>query len=80
MSYVDLLNLPYNQQIAPAANIGNSALRGVVGQNASLLDTKKNDIAHFGVKKKCGRPNCLANVLLNSLLVTGCGAHILNSP
>lgn len=40
-SYVDLLNLPYNQQIAPSANFGNTALRSAVGQNASLLNTKK---------------------------------------
>jgi TPR repeat protein len=40
-SYIDLTNLPYNQQIAPAANFGNAALRGAVGQNASLLDAKK---------------------------------------
>ncbi|KAL5121219.1 Chitin synthase 4 [Pleosporales sp. CAS-2024a] len=40
-SYIDLVNLPYNQQIAPAANLGNAQLRTAVGQNASLLDTKK---------------------------------------
>ncbi|KAH7124003.1 hypothetical protein B0J11DRAFT_327584 [Dendryphion nanum] len=51
-SYVDLLNLPYNQQIAPAANIGNTALRSAVGQNASLLDTKKTlDMYRANVKK-----------------------------
>ncbi|CAO2656827.1 Nn.00g056300.m01.CDS01 [Neocucurbitaria sp. VM-36] len=51
-SYVDLLNLPYNQQIAPAANLGNAALRGAVGQNASLLDTKKTlDMYRANVKK-----------------------------
>lgn len=51
-SYVDLLNLPYNQQIAPAANLGNAALRGAVGQNASLLDTKKTlDMYRGNVKK-----------------------------
>ncbi|KAF2001198.1 HCP-like protein [Amniculicola lignicola CBS 123094] len=52
ISYVDLLNLPYNQQIAPAANIGNSQLRHAVGQNASLLDTKKTlDMYRANVKK-----------------------------
>ncbi len=51
-SYVDLLNLPYNQQIAPSANLGNAALRGAVGQNASLLDTKKTlDMYRANVKK-----------------------------
>ncbi|KAF2281305.1 HCP-like protein [Westerdykella ornata] len=52
-SYVDLLNLPYNQQVAPTANVfGNAQLRGVVGQNASLLDTKKTlDMYRQNVKK-----------------------------
>ncbi|KAF2634112.1 protoplast regeneration and killer toxin resistance protein, partial [Massarina eburnea CBS 473.64] len=51
-SYVDLLNLPYNQQIAPAANLGNSQLRHAVGANASLLDTKKTlDMYKINVKK-----------------------------
>lgn len=51
-SYVDLLNLPYNQQIAPSANIGNTQLRDSVGQNASLLDTKKTlDMYRQNVKK-----------------------------
>ncbi|KAJ8106091.1 hypothetical protein OPT61_g9771 [Boeremia exigua] len=57
VSYVDLLNLPYNQQIAPAANIGNSKLRGAVGQNASLLDTKKTlDMYRANVKKTQDSP------------------------
>lgn len=53
VSYVDLLNLPYNQQIAPAANIGNSQqLRSAVGANASLLDTKKTlEMYRANVKK-----------------------------
>ncbi|KAF1959217.1 HCP-like protein [Byssothecium circinans] len=51
-SYVDLLNLPYNQQIAPAANLGNTQLRHAVGANASLLDTKKTlDMYKLNVKK-----------------------------
>lgn len=51
-SYVDLLNLPYNQQIAPAANMSNAQLRTAVGQNASLLDTKKTlDMYRANVKK-----------------------------
>lgn len=52
VSYIDLLNLPYNQQIAPAANIGNAQLRGAVGANASLLDSKKTlDMYRANVKK-----------------------------
>lgn len=51
-SYVDLVNLPYNQQIAPAANLGNAQLRTAVGQNASLLNTKKTlDMYRANVKK-----------------------------
>lgn len=52
MSYVDLLNLPYNQQIAPSASIGNAQLRTAVGQNASLLDTKKTLDMYRGNLKK----------------------------
>jgi TPR repeat protein len=51
-SYVDLVNLPYNQQIAPAANLSNAALRTAVGQNASLLDTKKTLEMYRGNVKK----------------------------
>ncbi|KAF1975170.1 HCP-like protein [Bimuria novae-zelandiae CBS 107.79] len=52
VSYIDLLNLPYNQQIAPAANIGNAQLRGAVGANASLLDSQKTlDMYRANVKK-----------------------------
>ncbi|KAH7069257.1 hypothetical protein FB567DRAFT_456827 [Paraphoma chrysanthemicola] len=51
-SYIDLVNLPYNQQIAPAANFGNAQLRTAVGQNASLLDTKKTlEMYRMNVKK-----------------------------
>jgi TPR repeat protein len=51
-SYIDLVNLPYNQQIAPTANLGNAQLRTAVGQNASLLDTKKTlDMYRANVKK-----------------------------
>lgn len=51
-SYIDLVNLPYNQQIAPAANLGNAQLRTAVGQNASLLDTKKTlEMYRMNVKK-----------------------------
>lgn len=51
-SYIDLTNLPYNQQVAPAANFGNAALRGAVGQNASLLNQKKTlEMYRANVKK-----------------------------
>ncbi|EFQ93985.1 hypothetical protein PTT_08477 [Pyrenophora teres f. teres 0-1] len=51
-SYIDLTNLPYNQQIAPATNFGDTGLRGVVGQNASLLDAKKTlEMYRANVKK-----------------------------
>jgi TPR repeat protein len=51
-SYIDLVNLPYNQQVAPTANLGNAQLRTAVGQNASLLDTKKTlDMYRANVKK-----------------------------
>lgn len=51
-TYVDLTNLPYNQQVAPTANLSNAALRGAVGQNASLLDTKKTlDMYRANLKK-----------------------------
>jgi TPR repeat protein len=46
------LNLPYSQQIAPAANLGNALLRNAVGQDASLLDAKKTlDMYSANVKK-----------------------------
>jgi TPR repeat protein len=51
-SYIDLVNLPYNQQVAPAANFGNAGLRPAVGQNASLLDTKKTLEMYRGNVKK----------------------------
>ncbi|KAF2648698.1 HCP-like protein [Lophiostoma macrostomum CBS 122681] len=52
ISYIELLNLPYSQQIAPAANLGNSLLRNAVGQDASLLDAKKTlDMYSANVKK-----------------------------
>ncbi|OCK73348.1 HCP-like protein [Lepidopterella palustris CBS 459.81] len=52
VSYVDLLNVPYPQQVAPTANLGNSQLRHAVGANASLLDTKKTlEMYRANVKK-----------------------------
>jgi TPR repeat protein len=54
ISYIDLLNVPYSQQTAPSTNLGstNFLLRSAVGQNASLLDTKKTlDMYRANVKK-----------------------------
>ncbi|QIW96385.1 hypothetical protein AMS68_001903 [Peltaster fructicola] len=52
-SYVDLLNnVPYNQQIAPTPALNNAGLQSVVGNAASLLDTKKTlDMYRANVKK-----------------------------
>lgn len=52
MSYVDLLNVPYPQQVAPATNLDNSFLRTAVGNNASLLDQSKTlELYKANVKK-----------------------------
>lgn len=53
VSYVDLLNnVPYSQQVAPAPNLDNGWLRSAVGQNASLLDTRKTlEMYRANVKK-----------------------------
>ena len=53
ISYVDLLNTPYAQQVAPTPlNLDNTQLRSVVGSNASLLDTKKTlEMYRANVKK-----------------------------
>lgn len=46
------MNIPYSQQIAPAANLGNDLLRSSVGQNAFLLDHKKTlEMYRANVKK-----------------------------
>lgn len=52
-SYVDLLNnLPYSEQIAPGGPLNNASLQSVVGNAASLLDTKKTlDMYRANVKK-----------------------------
>jgi TPR repeat protein len=51
-SYIDLLNIPYTQQIAPAPNLDNSILRGAVGSNAALLETSKTlEMYRANVKK-----------------------------
>lgn len=52
-SYVDLLNeVPYHQQVAPGGGLNNAGLQSVVGNAASLLDTKKTlDMYRANVKK-----------------------------
>ena len=57
LSYIDLLNeVPYSQQIAPAPAMNNSALQLAVGNNASLLDTKKTLDMYRGNVKKTNDP------------------------
>ena len=52
MSYVDLLNVPYPQPPPAPSSLDNSHLRSAVGQNASLLSTKKTlDMYRANVKK-----------------------------
>jgi hypothetical protein len=51
-SYIDLLNIPYTQQVAPAPSLDNSILRGAVGSNAALLETSKTlEMYRANVKK-----------------------------
>jgi TPR repeat protein len=52
-SYVDLLNVPYHQQIAPSSAVFNNAhLRTAVGTQASLLSHKQTlDMYRLNVKK-----------------------------
>ena len=51
-SYVDLLHVPYPQQVAPTPNMDNSFLRSAIGANASLLDTRKTlEMYKLNVKK-----------------------------
>lgn len=52
MSYVDLLNVPYPQPPPAPSNIDNAHLRSAVGDNASLLSTKKTlEMYRANVKK-----------------------------
>lgn len=53
MSYIDLLsNVPYSQQVAPGPRLDNANLQSVVGNAASLLDTKKTlEMYRANVKK-----------------------------
>jgi TPR repeat protein len=51
-SYIDLLHVPYPQQVAPAPNLDNSLLRSAVGSNAALLATTKTlEMYRANVKK-----------------------------
>jgi TPR repeat protein len=52
-SYIDLLSeVPYHQQVAPSGMLNNAGLQSVVGNAASLLDTKKTlDMYRANVKK-----------------------------
>ncbi len=52
MSYVDLLNVPYPQPPPAPSNLDNAHLRSAVGDNASLLSTKKTlEMYRANVKK-----------------------------
>lgn len=53
LSYIDLLNVPYPQQVPGGTeNLVNSQLRAAVGTNASLLSTRKTlDMYRANVKK-----------------------------
>ena len=52
MSYVDLLNVPYPQPPPAPSSLDNAHLRSAVGENASLLSTKKTlDMYRANVKK-----------------------------
>lgn len=52
ISYIDLINVPYPQPPPAATNIDNVHLQKVVGNNASLLSTKKTlDMYRANVKK-----------------------------
>ncbi|KAK5105732.1 hypothetical protein LTR62_002334 [Meristemomyces frigidus] len=53
MSYIDLLsNVPYNQQVAPGPQMNNTSLQSLIGNAASLVDTKKTlDMYRANVKK-----------------------------
>lgn len=52
MSYIDLLNVPYPQPPPASSNLDNTQLRSSVGENASLLSTKKTlNMYRANVKK-----------------------------
>ena len=56
VSYIDLLHVPYPQQVAPAPSMDNSFLRNSVGTNASLLDTRKTLEMYRANVKKTNEP------------------------
>lgn len=52
MSYIDLLNVPYPQPPPAPSSLDNAQLRSSVGQNASLLSTRRTlDMYRANVKK-----------------------------
>ena len=52
MSFVDLLNVPYPQPPPAPASLDNAQLRSSIGQNATLLNTKKTmEMYRANVKK-----------------------------
>jgi len=56
-SYIDLLNIPYSQQVAQQTVVlDNARLRGAVGVNASLLDTGKTLEMYRANLKKTNDP------------------------
>ncbi|KAF2716759.1 HCP-like protein [Polychaeton citri CBS 116435] len=59
ISYIDLLSsVPYNQQIAPGSGpMDNTDLQGIVGNAASLLDTKKTLEMYRANVKKTNQPD-----------------------
>jgi TPR repeat protein len=55
-SYIDLLQTPYAQQVAPSPNLDNSFLRQIVGKNASLLEASKTLDAYRANVKNISDP------------------------
>ena len=57
VSYIDLLNVPYPQPPPAPANLDNAHLQRAVGNNASLLSTKKTLDMYRGNVKKTNDPS-----------------------
>lgn len=57
ISYIDLLNTPYAQQVAPAPSMNNAFLRSAVGTDASLLDSRKTLQLYRANVKKTADPS-----------------------
>lgn len=55
-SYMDLLQTPYAQQVAPSPNLDNSFLRQIVGKNASLQEASKTLDAYRANVKNIADP------------------------